>query len=76
MSNFPKYSPGAEEAGLLALELFQDLLELLKQKQILTSSEVAGLLESTASRLNQSPNALSKRGARFIHEAMLPTIEQ
>ncbi len=71
-SRFAKHSPGAEEAALLALALFDELLGLLRQRGILTSDDVTGLLESAADRLSESPNALAKRGARFIRDTILP----
>ena len=72
MSDFAKHSPGAEEAGLLALELFNDLLGILRHKGILNSNEVVFLLETTAHRLAKSPNELAKHGSRFINTVMLP----
>lgn len=69
---FARHHPGSEEAGFLALVLIRDLLGLLRQKGALSADDVTGLLETTANNLSQSPNALAKRGARFIHEAMLP----
>ena len=71
MSTFPKHSPGAEEAGLLALELLDDLFSLLRQRGVLSPDDIAALLEGTANRLSQSPNAFSKRGSKFIRDAML-----
>ena len=72
MSDFAKHSPGAEEAALLALTLFNDLLGLLRQRGVLSPDDTTGLLEAAANRLSQSPNAFSKRGAVFIRKAMLP----
>lgn len=69
---FARHSPGSEEAALLALALFNDLLGLLRQKGILSADDVTGLLELSAHRLSQSPNAFAKRGSRFIGDAMLP----
>ena len=75
MSNFAKFakhSPGSEEAALLALVLFNDLLDLLRKKGVLTPDDTVGLLKAAADNLGQSPNALAKRGARFISDAMIP----
>ena len=69
---FTKHSPGAEEAALLALALFDDLLGLLRERGVLTLHDTTGLLKTAAHRLSESPDALSKRGARFIRDAMLP----
>lgn len=73
---FDRHNPGAEEASLLALSLFDDLLRLLRKKGVLTPDEVTGLLESAAHRLSQSPSALAKGGARFVRDAMLPVHER
>ena len=75
MTDFPKFAkhhPGSEEASLLALVLFSELLGLLRKKGVLTADDATGLLEMTASQLRDSPNALAKRGSRFIQDAMLP----
>lgn len=69
---FTQHSPGAEEAALLALTLFDDLLGLLRERGVLTPHDITSLLKSAAHRLSESPNALAKRGARFIRNAMLP----
>jgi len=71
-ANYAKDSPGAEEAALLALALFNDLLGLLRNRGVLTPDDTTGLLEAAANRLGQSPNALAKRGATFVRKAMLP----
>ena len=75
MNLFAKHHPGADEGVFLALTLFDDLLRLFRQKGILSADDVTGLLETAANRLGQDPNALAKRSARFIRDAMLP-IEQ
>ena len=72
IAKFAKLSPGSEEGALLALVLFSDLLGLLRKKGVLTPDDATGLLEAAANRLSQSPNALAKRGARFITDAIIP----
>lgn len=74
-SLFARHHPGPDEASLLALTLFDDLLRLLRKKGVLSPDEVTGLLEAAAHRLSQNPNALAKRGGRFIRDAMLPVHE-
>ena len=71
-NNFAKKSPGAEEGAILALVLFNDLLGLLGEKGVLSPDEIIGLLESTEHSLSQSKNAIAKRGARFMRDAILP----
>ena len=71
-TNFAKKTPGAEEGAILALALFNELLGLLREKEVLSPDEITGLLESTAHSLSQSKNALAMRGARFIHDTILP----
>ena len=73
-NNFAKKTPGAEEGAILALALFNDLLGLLREKGVLSPDEITGLLESAAHSLSQSKNAIAKRGARFIRDAMLPEL--
>ena len=36
------------------------------------AGDTAGLLKAAAHNLSQSPNALAKRGSRFITDAVLP----
>ncbi len=71
-TKFARHHPGAKEGSLLALTLFNDLLGLLREKGVLSSDDVTGLLESAADGLSESPNALAKRGARFIRDTILP----
>lgn len=71
-NRFAKLHPGAEEGTLLALVLFSDLLRLLRKKGVLTADDTTRLLETAASQLGSSPNALAQRGSRFIQNAMLP----
>ncbi len=71
-NNFAKNTPCAEEGAILALALFNDLLGLLRKKGVLSPDEITGLLESAAHGLGQSKNAIAKRGARFMRDAILP----
>ena len=74
-ANFERYSPGATESGLLGLVLVNEILCLLREREILTSGDVAHLLDSTAHELEGSPSAYARRSAQFLREAMLPEHE-
>jgi len=59
--------PSAEVAGYAGFALFEALSDLLIIKDVLTRNEVDELL-ATASRLQTSPNEVSRRTADFIRQ--------
>jgi hypothetical protein len=60
--------PSAEVAGYAGFALFEALSDLLIIKDVLTRNEVDELLARTASRLQTSPNEVSRRTADFIRQ--------
>ena len=74
-ATFERHSPGATESGLLALVLVNEILCLLREREILTADNVVHLLDTTAHELEGSPSAYARRGAQFLREAMLPEHE-
>ena len=72
IANFAREFDEGQEGAFLALTLFNDLLSLLREKGVLSADDVTGLLESAAHSLSKSPNALAKRGARFVSDTILP----
>ena len=60
--------PSAEVAGYAGFALFEALSDLLIIKDVLTRNEVDELLARTASRLQTSPNEVSRRTADFVRQ--------
>jgi hypothetical protein len=60
--------PSAEVAGYAGFALFEALSDLLIIKDVLTRNQVDELLARTASRLQTSPNEVSRRTADFIRQ--------
>jgi hypothetical protein len=60
--------PSAEVAGYAGFALFEALSDLLIIKDVLTRNEVNELLARTASRLQTSPNEVSRRTADFVRQ--------
>ena len=65
-------TPGTPESALIAFTLVNDLLDMLREKGILTTDDVTSLLEAAADRLGKDPGFIAQRGAGFIRDSMLP----
>lgn len=68
-------APGAPDAGFLAYALVDALIGKLVERDILPRGEAVDMLRELAGRLSNEPRALSKSGAQFIRDRMLPEVD-
>ncbi len=62
--------PGTEGAAHLSVVLFDELVQLLIRKQLVSNAEVAGLLENALGTLERSRRASAKDGIGTVRQVL------
>lgn len=60
----------AEEGALIGWALFSALGDLLVAKKIITDTELRGVYENAADRLDRVPQLAGPRAAQFVRSAL------
>jgi hypothetical protein len=68
-------APGNPDAGFLAYVLVSRLIETLAKRDILPKADVVQMLSELADELSKETRSLSKPGAEFIRDRLIPRVE-
>jgi hypothetical protein len=68
-------APGNPDAGFLAFVIVNRLIETLSRLGILPKADAIQMLSRLADELAEEARALSKPGAEFIRDRILPNIK-
>lgn len=71
MSDMPRHSPGAEESGILALELIADLIDLLVRRGVMSGGDRIEFFKAAHDRQTIRGGAFGKRSAKFMRDTGL-----
>jgi hypothetical protein len=68
-------APGNPDAGFIAYILVSRLIETLAKREILPRTDAIEMLHELVNELGEETRALSKPGAEFIRDRLIPRIE-